>query len=108
MRRYLVFLCVCSFLLITKHGFSQGGNNGTVKGKVVDSLSSAPLGFASVRIFNHPGKKLVDGNITTESGEFSISVPFGRYYAEVEFMGYHSKTTAAFSDRKSTRLNSSH
>jgi len=97
MRRYLVFLCVCSFLLITKHGFSQGGNNGTVKGKVVDSLSSAPLGFASVRIFNHPDKKLVDGNITTESGEFSISVPFGRYYAEVEFMGYHSKTTAAFS-----------
>ncbi len=84
-------------LILAEEGFSQGGGKAVVRGKVLDSLSSAPLGFASIRVFDTAEKKLVNGNITGESGEFSIELPYGRYYAEVEFMGYNRHTTAVFS-----------
>lgn len=95
MQRAIICFYVFCLLLIGENTFSQPGR-GTVKGKVIDSLSAAPLGFASVRIFDESEKKLVDGNITTEAGQFSIAVPYGRYYAEVEFMGYNSAVTAPF------------
>ncbi|WP_423148369.1 TonB-dependent receptor domain-containing protein [Rubrolithibacter danxiaensis] len=84
-----------SFFLLT-NAFSQSSGNNTVKGKVVDSLSASPLGYASIRVFNSSDKKLVSGNVTAESGEFSVSLPSGSYYAEVEFMGYRPHRSALF------------
>ncbi|HEU5146152.1 MAG TPA: TonB-dependent receptor, partial [Chryseosolibacter sp.] len=95
MQRASIWFLIFSLMLISQQTFSQSGP-GTIKGKVVDSLSAAPLGFASVRIFDQVERKLVDGNITTESGEFSIGVPYGRYYAEIEFIGYNSAITRPF------------
>lgn len=80
----------------TGGAIAQPSPKGTVKGKVLDSLSSAPLGFASIRIFDSAEKKLVNGNITGESGDFSLELPYGRYFAEIEFMGYRSLTTGSF------------
>ena len=76
--------------------FGQAAEKAVVKGKVIDSLSATPLGFASVRIFESGNTKLVNGNITAESGDFSLNLPYGRYYVEVEFMGYQSLKTDAF------------
>lgn len=95
MQHFLSFLLLMPMLLTAEEAFSQA--TGEVKGKVVDSLSSTPLGFASIRIFETTEKKLVNGNITAESGEFSIDIPYGRYYVEIEFMGYKSHTTGVFS-----------
>src|SRR5690349_18824602 len=95
MPRLLPLLLLISLLVNTEEGFSQAA--GKVTGKVIDSLSSTPLGFASIRIFDTAEKKLVNGNITGESGEFSIEIPYGRYYVEIEFMGYQRHTTGAFS-----------
>ncbi len=80
----------------THNSWGQSAGKGAVKGRVLDSLSAAPLAFASVRIFNSGDRKLVDGNITSESGEFNIALRFGRYYAEIEFMGYGSYTSPEF------------
>src|SRR5690606_17541275 len=41
-------------------------------------------------------EKLINGDISHDAGDFSIDVPFGRYYAEVDFMGYESKRTGPF------------
>src|SRR5690606_21085232 len=68
-----------------------------VRGRVLDSLSSAPLGFASIRVYDAGEKTLVNGNITDDDGVFSVDVPFGRYYAVIEFMGYRPLTTGVFS-----------
>jgi outer membrane receptor protein involved in Fe transport len=97
MPRSILFLLFGVCLLVCKTTFSQTGGKGVIKGKVVDSVSAAPLGFASVRVFDFEERKLVDGNITNESGEFSLSIPYGKYYAEVEFMGYQSNVTQPFS-----------
>jgi outer membrane receptor protein involved in Fe transport len=86
----LFIMILCSTI-----GFSQGGK-AVVTGTVIDSISGAPLGFASIRIFEYTDKKLVNGNITSESGAFSIDLPYGRYYGEIEFMGYEAFRTNEF------------
>jgi ferric enterobactin receptor len=92
--RYLPLIWILPALFISE-GFSQKRNEAAVTGKVLDSLSGSPLGFASIRIFTAENT-LVNGNITTESGDFSVDIPYGRYFAEVEFMGYRSYKTKQF------------
>src|SRR5687767_2904780 len=96
MFRLTLLMLSCLSVLISGKSYSQGSGKAHVKGKVLDSLSAAPLGFASIRIFENIEKKLVDGNITTEAGDFSIDLPYGRFYAEIEFMGYRSYKTSPF------------
>ena len=64
-------------------------SKGTIRGKILDSLSSEPVGFATLRVFT-PDKKLVNGDISHEAGDFSLSVPYGNYYVEIDYMGYKS------------------
>jgi ferric enterobactin receptor len=75
---------------------AQSAQKTMVKGKVLDSLSSSSLGLASVRVFNTQDKKLVNGNLATEAGDFSIALPGGHYYVEIEFMGYTSYKSSSF------------
>jgi hypothetical protein len=89
------FLCIVSLLFLLSNNLSAQ-NAAAIKGKLVDSVSSAPLAFATVQVFDKEQKKLVNGNLVSESGEFSIDLPFGTYYAVIEFTGYSSFTTAQF------------
>ena len=92
--KLFLFLFFTIFFLIDVSG--QTSQKATVKGKVMDSLTSSPLGFASISIFNSSDKKLVNGNLAADSGDFTIELAFGSYYAEIEFMGYSSYITAEF------------
>lgn len=96
MSRPVVLTLLCFYSFLSFQTFAQGPKKGMVKGTVVDSISRTPLSFASIRVFEAGEGKLVDGNITSESGDFLVRLPFGRYYAEIEFMGYRSKTSSAF------------
>lgn len=89
---------VTSFLFIfwTYEVSAQESSKAAVKGKVLDSLTSVPLAFATIRIFNAADHKLVNGNISAEGGEFSMELPLGRYYAEIDFMGYTAHKTSGF------------
>src|SRR5688572_30222267 len=66
-----------------------------IKGKLVDSISSAPLAFATVQVFNMQ-QKLVNGSLVTETGEFTLDLPFGQYYTVLEFSGHPAFTTTHF------------
>lgn len=94
--RTTLLLLLCTPFVAGISTFAQSQKAGTVKGRVVDSLSAAPLAFASIRLFQSADKKLIDGTIATESGEFTINLPYGSYYAEIEFMGYRSHVTPGF------------
>ena len=61
-------------------------------GTILEKSSTNPLGFASVAIYS-PADSLVAGGISEENGKFSIDVPFGEYYALIEFMGFESHQT---------------
>jgi ferric enterobactin receptor len=77
---------------------------GEVKGKILDSLSSAPVSFATIRIFSSDEKQLIAGDISHDAGDFSVAVPYGKYYAEIDFMGYESKRTANFTVSNDNRI----
>ena len=77
----------CAFLVCCGvQSFAQ--SKGTVKGKVLDSLSASPLGYTSIAVYSVAEKKLINGNISNDKGDFSIDVPYGKFYAEVNFVGF--------------------
>ena len=92
-----LFKIVSLFLAIFLFSYHLAAqtNTATVKGRLIDSASSSPLAFATIQIFNSE-KKLVNGGLVTESGEFSIDLPFGEYYAVLEFSGYPPLFTRSF------------
>ncbi|WP_208728447.1 TonB-dependent receptor [Chitinophaga alhagiae] len=63
----------------------------TIKGKVVDKESQAPLPNASITVLNQPE---VRGAITDNNGRFSLKVPVGRQVLQCSFLGYQKYTTA--------------
>jgi hypothetical protein len=90
------FSGVVLFIILYSQGLFAQSSEASVKGRIVDSVSTGPLGYATIQVFESRQKKLVNGNLAADSGDFSIDIPFGRYYAVIEFTGYHSHTTAEF------------
>lgn len=96
---YTSFL-IAFFLLFSLSTFAQQGNwkgkggtkvEITLKGKVLNETTKAPLDYATVSLYKED-KTLADGTITDEKGRFSIVTQPGRYYIEVEFLSYNKKT----------------
>ena len=94
------------FLLITLVCYelsAQSQGKIIVKGRVIDSLTTLPLGFATVRVFDNVDKKLINGNISGETGDFSLELSPGDYYAEIDFLGYNSYKVQSFKLSKEQR-----
>src|SRR5690606_18897793 len=87
-----ILLLVSSFSL--KPSFAQSGS--VVKGTILDSLSRGTLGYASIQAYSIPGDKPIRESISLENGDFSIELPYGRYYLQVSFMGYSHYMSPAF------------
>lgn len=99
-----ILLAVLVFLTVGEKTVAQSSQNGSLQGTVLDAATSAPVGFASVAIYDNATKALVDGNITDDDGKFEIAIPFGSYYAVIDFMGFDSFQTPAFTiDRDNRR-----
>ncbi len=96
-RLLLILLIFVSLLSKTS---AQSLGRAIVKGKAVDSSSSAALSFSSVRIYTSQRKKLVNESIANEAGVFSVELQFGHYYAEIDYMGYRRHKTAEFAVSK--------
>lgn len=85
------FAFLLLFVLTGFSGFSQQ-NKAKLSGTIQEKSTGNPLGFASVAIYS-PSDSLVAGGISEENGKFSVDVPFGNFYALVEFMGFESHKT---------------
>src|SRR5690349_21291381 len=84
---------------------SYGQQKAKVSGIVQDSLSTQPLGYASISILSQSERKLVTGALSADDGSFSVSLAEGDYYAEVNFVGYKTITLRSFKVAKHTDLN---
>ena len=64
---------------------------GTIEGTVIDSITQAPIQFATVKLLDNKGK-FINGIITNEKGKYTLdTVPAGMYSIQVDFMGYKTK-----------------
>jgi len=69
-----------------------GGVTGTVSGKVIDSLTKAPVDYARVSIFIGDGKAPLNGVVTDSKGNFKFTnLRTGSYRLAISFMGYPTK-----------------
>jgi len=66
--------------------------NITIKGKVIDKETKAPLEYATVAFFSKKENKIVDGCITDANGEFSINVSKDIYNITIEYISYKKIT----------------
>ncbi len=91
--RLIIFSVIVSIQFLC---FSQPTSKAKLVGSIIDAQSGAVLSFSSIRIMSEVDNKLVAGNIADENGNFSVSMPYGNYYALIEFVGYRSFKTDIF------------
>jgi len=87
MKRFLLF----AILVITA---AQAGAQtvGTVSGLVVDSVSNAPVDYATIALFPEGKTTSANGAMADDKGMFSVqNVPAGKYRVVVNFLGYTEK-----------------
>ena len=92
---FIIYLSIS--LVFTNIAVAQNTGKLKLKGKIIDAQSSAPLAFASVKLFKLPDSSFVIGNITNETGDFLIDAPAGTYYALLESIGYKTTKSLTFS-----------
>ena len=83
-------LFISFFLLLTGiTAYSQSATGITVRGQIVDSLSSEAIPFANVKIFNEQQKTVpVKVGATNENGSFRLDLKkAGTYSLNVEYLG---------------------
>ncbi len=80
---------ILSFSLVTKAQETSKSNNASITGKVVDSLSSEPIEYATISLFLEGDKKPVNGTVTAIDGSYKIEgVEAGTYKIIIECIGY--------------------
>lgn len=76
-------------LLAASSAFAQAKNAGTVKGKLLDSLSKQNLKDATISILNSQDSSLIAYGLSKADGSFTIeNVPFGSHIFYVTFQGF--------------------
>jgi ferric enterobactin receptor len=96
-------------LLLNAHFtlFAQGNANikapGKISGRVIDSLSSTPIEYATITLFLQGDKKALNGATSDNSGHFTITdVKEGNYEIIFESIGYKPVTIHSFTVNKKT------
>lgn len=92
-----VILAGLFILFLVQNGFGQNSKLASIKGKIIEAQSKAPLAYAAIRILKNSDSTLVSGGISDEKGQFSLEAPYGDYHAVVEFLGYQPIKIPSFS-----------
>lgn len=96
MKPFLSSLFLLFFLIFPLLNFAQQSpQKGKLKGKLTAERSKEALPFATVSIYTEKDS-LIGGGISGEDGKFLVEIPFGKYYALIEFMGFEPVKTSVF------------
>ncbi len=83
------------------------GADGKVTGQVKDSETREPVEYASVALYRADDGSLLNGKVTTRTGGFEFGkLASGRYFIEIQFIGYEKKKLEEFTigDRQNLQL----
>ena len=98
------------FHLIIFIGLTARPQSGNISGTVVETVSSEPLPFATVALFNDSDTlSAIQGSISDENGKFIfLQVGPGKYIVTVSFIGFKTFKTAIFLHERFTNLDTLH
>lgn len=90
----LAFFCIINCAAFAQKPALHTGFK--IKGRVIDSLSSKPLDYATISVFFKGDKKPVNGAVTDKQGNFVVdNLQPGTYRLVAEFLGYKPATLPA-------------
>jgi outer membrane receptor protein involved in Fe transport len=76
-------------------GMPRANFNGTISGIVYDSEEKIPIEYANIILYSAKDSTQITGTITDKDGYFRLEgLRPGRYYLDVDFMGYVKKRIA--------------
>lgn len=96
-RTLLSLLCLIFITQVATAQFPFGGASkpsikGKITGKLIDSLTALPVGYATVALYKVKGKTAIDGTLSEEDGGFKLEdIKTGKYRLEFSFLGYETK-----------------
>lgn len=93
-KQFALYFIFFLFLPFSIQG--QTAKNALIKGRIIDSVSGQPLGFASIQVLSVIDSTLVNGDLSTDDGSFTISAGYGEYFLRMDFMGFHGRATSSF------------
>jgi len=107
MRCIFTFLSLLIAFSLQAQNSVSTQNRSKITGRVTDSVSKAPVNYASITLYQKDNTKPVNGTTTDQKGNFSINgLGDGDYRLTVDFIGYkpstiehiiiNSKTTSVF------------
>jgi len=91
MKKWMMVVCPFVFLInaFAQSQFPRTGQNFTLKGKVIDASTKAPLEYATVIVFTLPENQQLTGTVTEKDGTFTLeNLPAGKFRIQVKFIGY--------------------
>ncbi|MBR1849792.1 MAG: TonB-dependent receptor [Bacteroidales bacterium] len=77
-----------TILIFTLLALGLQAQQGTIRGRVVDSHSGENIEYATVALLNPADSTLRSGTVTEQNGTFSLKAPYGRYLLRITFIGY--------------------
>jgi ferric enterobactin receptor len=87
---FTAFLILFSF--VAKANSYPTEFKGQIRGTVIDSVTGAPVDYATISIFKKGNKSPFNGTVTDPKGNFSITgVAPGEYRIAIDFLGYRRK-----------------
>ncbi|HVT86122.1 MAG TPA: TonB-dependent receptor [Chitinophagaceae bacterium] len=91
----ILLIGILMLSLITAH--PQNANKlkvaGTISGTIIDSTTGKPVEYATITLFHQGTKRIVNGAVTDQQGQFTISgLNHGSYRMLVESIGYQSNS----------------
>ncbi len=100
MKNKLLILAAIFLIVFSASSFSQRSSSekkapsgGVMTGKIFDSETVDPLPYANIIVYSASDSSIVTGAYSEENGTFRIeNIPYGRYYAKVQYIGYESRT----------------
>jgi ferric enterobactin receptor len=80
-------------------GFQLFAQNNVLRGKLIDSLSTEPLIYASVTLQSKNPTKFLKGDLSNDKGIFNLEIaPKNTYLVKIEYVGYKTKIIEITSD----------
>jgi len=102
-RILLLSLFLACFAMVTLQAqpeIQQSGSvtrtSGSVTGSIVDA-NNTPLQYASINVKKVSDSTTVQYGVTDTEGKFNLEgIPFGKYFVEIQFIGYQKSVSAPF------------
>ncbi len=88
MKKFLIFVLLIG--IGSAVSFAQTKGRVTVSGTVIDKDDNSPVMQATVQLLSLPDSTMATGNVTNNSGRFSLEARPGKYVLKVSFVGYVS------------------